>query len=1231
MEVSQRKSTLKHPHPSGGAITKSQLPVSKSVGRRDTSRPSKSRKSSQDGASTERSPSKDQSLVRKTERGGGYELAEAVQIDDDSKEDSHITPSNVDQYKTNTAPGSSKRLAPFTASGKKTLHQSDTKASSNRQRNNLPVIDRTGHRVNDSVNRRDTADNMKDIGTITVKRRTASNTKQRTNVKRPKLLGPFIDDSNSDSDSESESDEESGCSNDEPEYDNDEEDYCDTRPVAQVPKQVPSNTYKATPSTATPPPKPVVWDRIKKFMNQKQSGNEPIRYTSFPNPTKPQKATAPFPALNRDQVLSTARADRGTPSRLSNESHRANPSPEKVTGSNAVSDGFKVQRGEKSESVALLKAPTKTNAVPSSTSNPERGIAKAPAPAQNAVTSPPVRRSPHNPRLLKAIGAKYRSSSNMAVTKSNRQHTTSNRNVPGGARGTNSGFVGGILQDIRQSGQPSNVAANNNLGVAVAHGSESIQSEPIPDELPVSRPFPRDQLGQNVPSADSPRSTLHQNRAGSMKVTTDGPRSENKQARNGTSTSTRTVLPPNAPGQSIPPGVPKSQAPNTPSTGQKRKAENTTSEPAGHPPAKRPTAMLVQSRPPSQPTIAMQGKSKTTGYSSELSGSKSSATTCGPQKVPAATLQAKTNPQISAQNAVAQQTPAVSSLSSTANLHQQPNSQVQSAHGLTIAGKKTFVAAKVGTSPAGSSTGGQSQDVHTNAVKRTIESVNAPTKGVSANATTATKGTTGTTMGFQLDSDRKSSGMGMAALAKPASVQTPPKIRMKTVQVPRSATSERTGRNASGTQPGKSDSAAGQHGSVAAMTAAQTVNTPPTISKQPNIPPTSSPTTVLTDSIKVPSFSGAVTNGTSRASSVLSRSSRSEHGSQANTSNSTVLPAEQQMVGKRNENRPITEVPAPKISEPTSTVVDLPKPTPKLTAEPELVEQQPAKDSQPTTASLTRTIIPQIPRSDSPLQPPIPIRVQSTLPSLPTNAEPYFEYSIFQKIWPASAAESFAPTTELSLRPSSSLAETNKHAEKLFCDMRDQYQQHFGMHFTDWTNKRDDHGCNTHTGTFAPFDYPGKQSHIKLWVQRDYVSAYAGRTAQEMANQTSFVAKTVYVLRLFQLLAPESESEDSSTATEAKRVFYPLTRTECYTTLEAANRAAQKMQIELSHKANPTAMDALWQKKNAEELREKLKGLEEAGEGGEKFWKSDFNGSGLGSVSFELVVEKVGLCGPRNL
>lgn len=249
--------------------------------------------------------------------------------------------------------------------------------------------------------------------------------------------------------------------------------------------------------------------------------------------------------------------------------------------------------------------------------------------------------------------------------------------------------------------------------------------------------------------------------------------------------------------------------------------------------------------------------------------------------------------------------------------------------------------------------------------------------------------------------------------------------------------------------------------------------------------------------------------------------------------------------------------------------------------------------------------------------------------ALPKNAEPFFEYSIHQKIWSGAGDATPDASSELS-SSCTNVDEANAQAKRIYDHLHEQYQQYMSVHFSESSSKRDENGCDQLVGTFAPVDHPGKKSFLQVWVRRALVSTYAGQTPKDV-KYTSFVSKTVYVLRLFKLMCVPTESERDETVADYVRVHHPHSRTECYTTLGGANRAAKNLQVELSHKSNPSHMDTVWQSKDLAELNQKVMDLEAAGDGEAKYWKSNFNASGLGSDRYELLVEMVTLCGPRNL
>ncbi|KAI4935916.1 hypothetical protein J4E85_001243 [Alternaria conjuncta] len=264
------------------------------------------------------------------------------------------------------------------------------------------------------------------------------------------------------------------------------------------------------------------------------------------------------------------------------------------------------------------------------------------------------------------------------------------------------------------------------------------------------------------------------------------------------------------------------------------------------------------------------------------------------------------------------------------------------------------------------------------------------------------------------------------------------------------------------------------------------------------------------------------------------------------------------------------------------------------------------------------------------------------LPGVSNEAQPYFEYSVFQKTWQGEQVESTLPATEITVRPFTSLDDANAQAEKVF----QSNATLFNDVIFEKSNNRDEYGCSILTGSITPFDNPANTSHLKIWVQRDLVSALANQTPQAIKG-TSFISSTCYIVRLFKLIT-QADAEDSSSSSSSSsdagtdspdpstqepiRAYHAHTRPEIYTTLSAANRAARALQIQLSHEKEPKdALSKAFQEKNLQELNTKVVQLQSTldEEGG--CWKSRFNACGLGGDSLELVVEKTSLCGPRNL
>ena len=252
-----------------------------------------------------------------------------------------------------------------------------------------------------------------------------------------------------------------------------------------------------------------------------------------------------------------------------------------------------------------------------------------------------------------------------------------------------------------------------------------------------------------------------------------------------------------------------------------------------------------------------------------------------------------------------------------------------------------------------------------------------------------------------------------------------------------------------------------------------------------------------------------------------------------------------------------------------------------------------------------------------------------------TDAIPYFEYSIFQKHWYGKQGEKEALISEITVRPFTSMLDANAQAERYFQSK----QQYSGYMTIEQNSKRDEHGCMVLTSTMTPFEYSTKKHYTQIYVQRDYVSELANQTPRSVED-ASFISDTGYILRLFKLIDSDDSDANSDAesgsgkgkANEPIRVYRPHGRPEVYTTLRAANYAARNLQIELGHEEDPkNAMTKMYQEQDLKKLNEKARALEVAREGENKCWHSKFNTRGLGGDKLELVVEKAGIYGPRNI
>ncbi|KAF3039275.1 hypothetical protein E8E11_001294 [Didymella keratinophila] len=278
-------------------------------------------------------------------------------------------------------------------------------------------------------------------------------------------------------------------------------------------------------------------------------------------------------------------------------------------------------------------------------------------------------------------------------------------------------------------------------------------------------------------------------------------------------------------------------------------------------------------------------------------------------------------------------------------------------------------------------------------------------------------------------------------------------------------------------------------------------------------------------------------------------------------------------------------------------------------------------------------------------------------PSISPTAEPYFEYTIHQSIGSSSSSTT---TTELSAQPFTALDSANAQTDKLFHNTKEQYEL-LGVRCRSTTTRVLENGLSVHEAAFTSIENPSRSLTLKLWVERAEVSVYANHTPS-LTPTTPLIGKTIYALRLWRLVEradsdSDSEAEDDNDdeaqekgEKERFRIYHPLPHicTEVHTSLESANRAAKRVQIELSHEKTPKSMQAHLQLQNLRKLNEKLEDLRKETEEGDDesggpslfeyeegrrrgCWKSTFRGVGYNGFDFELLVTSVGVSGPRNI
>ena len=277
-------------------------------------------------------------------------------------------------------------------------------------------------------------------------------------------------------------------------------------------------------------------------------------------------------------------------------------------------------------------------------------------------------------------------------------------------------------------------------------------------------------------------------------------------------------------------------------------------------------------------------------------------------------------------------------------------------------------------------------------------------------------------------------------------------------------------------------------------------------------------------------------------------------------------------------------------------------------------------------------------------------------PLLTPTASPFFEYTLHTSFSTSSHSTTFEhPTHPLTSAHATASSQAHfSHQTQLLSAL--------GMQSTSSKTVTDQHGLTCHEAVFKnPYD-PSKTTTLTYSVSRAAVGPLANTSPDTFPSFSPVISCEIYALRLWALLdtAPDSDDEPdtASEAAESRvRVYCPLPPvcTELHTTLDAANRAAKRVQVHLSHARETEKereFEKQWRAKNlavlnqkVEDLRKEVEEEDGGGEGGEEgrrsevvteeggrrrgCWFSRFAGAEL--EEYELRVEPVGVSGPRNL
>ncbi|CAI6334387.1 unnamed protein product [Periconia digitata] len=342
------------------------------------------------------------------------------------------------------------------------------------------------------------------------------------------------------------------------------------------------------------------------------------------------------------------------------------------------------------------------------------------------------------------------------------------------------------------------------------------------------------------------------------------------------------------------------------------------------------------------------------------------------------------------------------------------------------------------------------------------------------------------------------------------------------------------------------------------------------------------------------------------------------------------------------------------------------------------------------------------------------VHLKNVLPAPIKDAEPYFEFALYEKFWSDDNGDSRVIAKEPPGYLVTSVENANHRAKDYFMETINHHCNALRVKVMNTKSTRSNvDDCMTFNATMESVDMPDRKLYLEVAIKRYFVDA-ATASMRPPPPDTPYIAKMMYIVNLYRLVeVPEQQEQTADRATtssssrsrsfsssssssssisssgdendstssmyarrhkeklanahkrkrrsttsndnDQKHTSQPLSkepnylrihtrplpsnRCEAYTTRATANAAAFAVQVDLSHDKEARGANARWQEQNVRVLREKLDALhteEEQDDGssheeGKGCWRSEFNESGLGGAKFEIVVQRVGVCGPRNV